>query len=46
MEYVQWGQWKSIEAEEHRRGQAVGKEREKITSLSEQLHIANGGGGK
>lgn len=38
--YVDWKQWKAIEDEEHRRGQVLGKEREKFTSVPEMLDVA------
>jgi len=38
--FVDWKKWKAIECEENRRGQELGKEREKITSTPEMLDIA------
>jgi hypothetical protein len=36
--------WRLIDAEERRRGAEFGKPREKITSVSEMLRVANEGG--
>ena len=36
---VEWKDWKSIEAEENRRGELVGKEREKIVDIQEMVNI-------
>ena len=36
--------WRRIDAEERRRGAEAGKPREKITSVSEMLRVANEGG--
>jgi adrenodoxin-NADP+ reductase len=37
---VEWGGWKQIEAEEQRRGELAGKEREKIVEIPEMMCIA------
>lgn len=37
---VEWTGWKNVEAEEGRRGQLVGKEREKIVDIKEMVHLA------
>jgi len=39
---VSWQDWEVIDAEEKRRGQAKGKEREKCTSVVEMLKILDG----
>ena len=36
---VEWKNWKSIEAEENRRGELVGKEREKIVDIQEMIDL-------
>ncbi|KAL3418356.1 NADPH:adrenodoxin oxidoreductase, mitochondrial [Phlyctema vagabunda] len=36
---VSWADWKRIDAEERNRGQAVGKEREKFTSIEDMLAV-------
>lgn len=41
-EFVTWGGWKAIDAEECQRGQAKGKPREKIVHVDEMLRIAGG----
>ena len=37
---VEWRGWKGIEGVEKRRGEEVGKEREKIVDIQEMLQIA------
>ncbi|KAF2668257.1 NADPH:adrenodoxin oxidoreductase-like protein [Microthyrium microscopicum] len=39
---VSWAEWKAIEAEERRRGEKLGKPREKITSVEEMLKVLDG----
>ncbi|XP_073845860.1 NADPH:adrenodoxin oxidoreductase, mitochondrial [Musca autumnalis] len=38
--YVSWQAWEKIDAEETKRGQAIGKPREKIVSIEEMLKVA------
>ncbi|XP_061392557.1 NADPH:adrenodoxin oxidoreductase, mitochondrial [Musca vetustissima] len=38
--YVNWQAWERIDAEETKRGQAIGKPREKIVSVEEMLKVA------
>ncbi|XP_005174858.1 NADPH:adrenodoxin oxidoreductase, mitochondrial [Musca domestica] len=38
--YVSWQAWEKIDAEETKRGQAVGKPREKIVNIEEMLKVA------
>jgi adrenodoxin-NADP+ reductase len=43
IEAVEWPGWKKIEAEETRRGELVGKEREKIVDIQDMLNISRQG---
>ena len=38
---ITWEKYQKLDQEEIRRGNTVGKPREKITSIEEMLHIAN-----
>ena len=37
---ISWSDWKSIDAEERRRGALLGKEREKFVRIEEMLRVA------